>query len=177
MPAHSAPWNDESWYPYDHPALSRIETHSSTASDATAPNLTGAGRTVGILLYALGARFETFLNERAARLGGQSDHIALTRVDTRSTVATNATAPNLTGAGRVLGLLLYALGARFETFLSRRAIRLRLDPEGVAQKIRRLRRHDEVSFLQRHTSPNEPISEREKKSLRKLCKKLLKYSK
>ncbi len=120
MPTYSTLRGGEFWYPYDHPALSRVNTCSSVASDATASNLPGAGRTIGLLLNALGARFETFLNRRAARL--------------------------------------------------------RLGPEGVAQKIRDLRGHDEVSIFQRHAVPIGPITEKEANALRRLCKKIIKYS-
>ncbi len=101
---------------------------------------------------------------------------ALSRVDTHSSIASDATAPNLTGAGRTLGLLIYALGARFEAFLNKRAARLHLGPEGVAQEIRRLRRHEDVSFAERLASPAESITTKEKKELKRLCGKLVMYS-
>lgn len=119
-PPFSAVHHDGFWYPYDHPALIPISTCSSIDSDATASNLPGAGRTLGLLLSALGNRLEMFLNKRAARLS--------------------------------------------------------LGPEGVVQEIRQLRRHDETSIIERHASPVELCEKLERKALRRLCKKLFKYA-
>lgn len=177
------------WYPYAHPALSRIDSCSSIASDATAPNLPGAGRLLGLFLDASGDRLEAFMNRRAARLRSRSKKAAngqtndindspelLPRSDTHFSIASDATAPNLPGAGRTLGLLLYAIGARIEALMNRRAVQLQLGPKAVAQKIRSHRRHEELSIPERYTSSAGFASKRERRVLRKLCKKLVNYS-
>ncbi|KLO16297.1 hypothetical protein SCHPADRAFT_901679 [Schizopora paradoxa] len=59
---------------------------------------------------------------------------ALSRTDTHSSSAhSTATAPNLVGPGRTLGLLFDWLGNGLETFLNRRAVQLNLGPEAVAR--------------------------------------------
>ncbi|KLO05754.1 hypothetical protein SCHPADRAFT_713710 [Schizopora paradoxa] len=112
-----------------------------------------------------------------------------------SSIASHATAPNLPGAGRTLGLLLYLLGDRFETFLNKCAVRLRLGPKAVARQIRDLRHHSLGSCRNLPpSSPRNPVfvgfdvvrqydvlsseitSKRMIKSLRKLCKKLVEYA-
>ncbi|KLO05751.1 hypothetical protein SCHPADRAFT_946646 [Schizopora paradoxa] len=173
-------------HPHAHPALSRIDSCSSIASDATAPNLPGAGRLLGLLLYASGERLEVFLNKRSSRRRSRQETAAkkhptkhfesLSRADTHTSVASDATAPNLPGAGRTLGLFLFALGARIEARMNRHAARLQLGPEAVAQKIRIHRRHDELSVPERYTSSAGFASERDRRVLQKLCKKLVNYS-
>jgi len=104
------------------------------------------------------------------------DDISFIRVDTYSSIDSNATAPNLPGAGRTIGLLLAYLGSGLESFINRLAPRLGLGPQEVGKKLRRLRRHNETSIAERQLCSNVLLSEMEKSSVRKLCKKLLKYA-
>lgn len=165
------------------------DSNSSISTTATAPNLPGAGRTVGLAIDRLGTRFESFLNTRAPRLGrrpkttpqntrrsGQGREIPITRHDSISSVSTDATAPNLPGAGRTVGLLMDFLGSHLELFLNLRARHLGLGPEAIAQEIRRLRRHHETSILQRHEVSTVQLTRVEAQTLKKLCKRLLKYA-
>lgn len=103
----------------------------------------------------------------------------LSRTDTSSSVSTNATASNLPGPGRTVGLLLDWLGAHVEKCMNLWADQSGLGPNAVAQEIRRLRRHDETSVVERHAGSVVQllgVSERDEKTVRKLCKKLLKYA-
>lgn len=101
----------------------------------------------------------------------------LTRTVSVSTVSTDATASNLPGPGRIVGNVLEALGDRLSSFINKVAMRRGLGPEAVAQEIRRLRRHHETTWQQRHSAPQTQLSSREEKALKKYCEKLLTYSK
>lgn len=168
-----------------------LQSESSISSTATAPNLPGAGRTVGLALDGLGTRFESFLNARASRFGfrtkspqnarhvrrssqHRSTHLA--RHDSIPSVSSDATAPNLPGAGRTVGLLMDYLGSHLELFLNLRAGDFGLGPEAIAQEIRHLRRHHETSISERHGTSTVGLNRREARTLKKLCKRLLKYA-
>lgn len=101
------------------------------------------------------------------------DPFRLVRSDT---VDTNATAPNLPGPGRTLGLMLDMLGKRLESSLNKRAVKRGLGPESVARNIRLFRRHHEMSISERYSAASEEISSKEKKRLTKRCKILLRYA-
>ncbi len=161
--------------------LVQIDSGSSVDSDATAPNLPGPGRTVGILYDHLGGRLESVLNRRAAQLGlrshgGQANtYLKLDPVYTNSSVDTNATAPNLPGAGRTVGLLLDFLGGRLESILNIGAAQVGLNPDGVIRAIRAICRHEDRSLAKRHKYPV-LLSKSELKHLKRLCKRLIEYS-
>lgn len=105
------------------------------------------------------------------------NHLAdLQRVDTVSSIASDATAPNLPGAGRTLGLFLDGAGALLENLLNKIATELGLGPAGVAKEIRHLRRHNETPFQSRLESAFASRPKSEVRSLRKLCRKLLAYA-
>ncbi len=103
-------------------------------------------------------------------------HLARMNTDTNSSVSSTATAPNLPGAGRTVGLLTDFLGAHVEKFMNVRAGRLGLGPKAIAQEIRRLRRHDETSLVERHAGSVFQLNKRDERIFKKLCKKLLKYA-
>jgi len=94
-------------------------------------------------------------------------------------IDSNATAPNNPGPGRNLGRLLDAVGMRLEYFLNRMAGRLRLGPDETVQKIldlqfrRRLRAWEDKEVI--IFGDSAPHSEEEFRTLKKLCRKLLKY--
>ncbi|KLO13893.1 hypothetical protein SCHPADRAFT_940000 [Schizopora paradoxa] len=158
--------------PLPGPRIFRIDTTdtcSSISTTATAPNLPGPGRNVGLIFDFLGASLERFMIRRASmRLRLRAEAVVST-----SSVSTTATAPNLSGAGRTVGLLFDFLGITLERFMNRQAAtRLRLGPDAVVQDIRALRRlwpYSE-SFVDAH-----PPTLDEQRRLAKLCKKLLKY--
>lgn len=179
--------------------LTRIDTNSSIDSDATAPNLPGPGRIVGNIYDHLGGRLETVLNRQAARFGRRrgrareaaqdavqvrlrshtnTDHPGLDRNDSTSSVRsvdTNATAPNLPGAGRTVGLFLDFIGGKLETAMSVGAVQLRLDPDNVMRAIRQICQHDKRPLVNRHRYPYH-LSKSESRNLRKLCMKLIEYT-
>lgn len=167
--------------------LVRVDSGSSIDSNATAPNLPGPGRNVGLLYDHLGARLESALNRGAVGLAPSTlfrrqqerrivaQH-SLVRRDTVSSIDSNATASNLVGPGRTLGLLLDYLGSRFEFVLNRRASRLGLGPEAVANDIRHLRNHHETTIGARHATLVSSLTKSEVKALRKLCKKLISHT-
>ncbi|KLO10032.1 hypothetical protein SCHPADRAFT_943191 [Schizopora paradoxa] len=102
------------------------------------------------------------------------------RVETSvSSIASDATAPNLPGAGRTVGILLDWLGARLETVLNKRAESLGYGPHAVAEHIRVLCHHADTSIVERHgaTLPLQfSLTRTERKRLKTLCKKLLKHA-
>ncbi len=102
--------------------------------------------------------------------------VGLVRVDTGSSIASDATADNLPGPGRNVGRLFTWLGRRLESMINTTAGQMNLGPEAVAEKIRLLCRHYETSEVERLTSSVGPLSKAERKRLNKLCKKLLKYA-
>ncbi len=104
-------------------------------------------------------------------LSDESDEYPTLVLDTSSSIASDATAPNLPGSGRVLGHMLDRFEARLESFLNVWASRLADNPEAVAREIRRLRRLDEIPF----TGPSAPVTDSEKWTIKKLLKKLLKF--
>ncbi|KLO04600.1 hypothetical protein SCHPADRAFT_896911 [Schizopora paradoxa] len=93
-----------------------------------------------------------------------------------STTHSSATAPNLVGPGRTIGLLFDWLGQGLQSFLNKRAVQLNFGPEAVARDIRRLRRHEQISLMVRFAAPYAHINKAQEKKLRSLCKSLLKYA-
>ncbi len=100
----------------------------------------------------------------------------LTRMDTNSSISTNATAPNLPGAGRTVGLLIDRLGSHVENLLNIGAQWRKIGPKAVAQDIRRILRHDQTTFAERFSRRVVQLSKRDERDFRKMCKRLLKYA-
>ncbi|KLO10022.1 hypothetical protein SCHPADRAFT_999865, partial [Schizopora paradoxa] len=98
------------------------------------------------------------------------------RIDSQPSISTTATESNLPGPGRLLGLLLQALGKRFESLINKRAARAGHGPAAVARKTRRLRRHHDVSIMKRYSPQYTSLSKTEEKELKKQCDKLLWYA-
>ncbi|KLO07297.1 hypothetical protein SCHPADRAFT_1001765, partial [Schizopora paradoxa] len=162
--------------------VSSILTDSSLSSTATAPNLPGPGRNIGLLFDRLGNGLERFASKRAERFAGTSARPSqLVRVDSRESIDTNATAPNLPGAGRTVGNVLAALGKGLEQLMTRRALQVGLGPETVARDIRAVYNRL-IAPMDAHSQlgPQNFLiwrpSENDAKALTKLLKKLLKYS-
>ncbi len=154
--------------------LVRFDTSSSVDTNATAPNLPGPGRNIGLLFDWLGSGLENAINgrpeERAVTVA-QDDH-QIDSSGTSSSISSNATAPNLPGPGRTIGLLFDWIGAGLERVLRSRALKLGYDPDAVASDIRQLCRHGERPFEERLKFPQLGLTNVEKKRLKKLCKKL-----
>ncbi|KLO14119.1 hypothetical protein SCHPADRAFT_328591 [Schizopora paradoxa] len=102
--------------------------------------------------------------------------LSLYLIDSTTTIDSNATAPNLPGPGRTLGLLLDCLGARLESFLNKRAAQFGLGPESVSRDIRRMRRHQETDIFIGYASLSTLDCETNAKKIRRLCRKLLNYA-
>ncbi len=120
---------------------------------------------MGRLYDALGSRLEHFIDRSTGR-GFRSGKppvqlelsLQLVRTNSIDSIATDATAQNNPGPGRNVGRLFDALGTRIEGLLNRRAGRLKLGPDAVAQKIRNLYQHRD---LRRSTEEYE--------TMKKLC--------
>ncbi|KLO15350.1 hypothetical protein SCHPADRAFT_270515 [Schizopora paradoxa] len=164
--------------------LARSETISTVSTNATAPNLPGPGRNVGRLTAYLGTRLEQSMTLRFGRrsslnpevISSQDSTIQLGRIESNASVSTTATAPNLPGAGRTVGLLLDNLGAHMESFVNELALRQGIGPQAVAREIRRLLGHERTTIFQRHAEASLQLNEKEERALKKRCKRLLKYA-
>ncbi|KLO09535.1 hypothetical protein SCHPADRAFT_562249 [Schizopora paradoxa] len=163
--------------PYIRPNLERSD---SIDSDALDPNNPGPGRNVGRLYDALGSKFERFLSN-TARLRRKTEQpntqlgVQLYRAYSSDSVASDATGPNNPGPGRNLGRLYDAVGGRIEDVLNRRAGKLKLGPEAVAEEIRILRQHIELPSGRKTVGfPREATTE-EYDCVKKHCRRLLKY--
>ncbi len=104
------------------------------------------------------------------------NRLHLARIDTHSSVSTNATAPNLPGPGRTVGLLFDRLGAQVDKFVNICAQRCSLGPKAASQEIRRLLRHDQTTIAERHAGFVHQFTAKEERALRKRCERLLKYA-
>ncbi|KLO11882.1 hypothetical protein SCHPADRAFT_891251 [Schizopora paradoxa] len=114
--------------------------------------------------------------------------LPLISTESLSSIDSNATAPNLEGAGRTVGLLYDFLGAMLEDFLNRVAQRRGGGPEAIASCIRNLaidyyqervanfRERQNLNVRHRFTSLSRSLTKEEVKSLNKLCKKLFKLT-
>ncbi|KLO05070.1 hypothetical protein SCHPADRAFT_738248 [Schizopora paradoxa] len=147
----------------------------SSDSNATASNLPGPGRNVGLLYDYVGRKLESALKRRREPGSGAVHEENASHSTANSLVDTNATAPNLPGPGRNIGNLFDWLGVKIEAVANQKAVQLNLGPQAVAKTIRELCRHDERLFIDRHRSPTQ-LSKSQTKRLRKLCKKLVKYT-
>ncbi|KLO08853.1 hypothetical protein SCHPADRAFT_1000672 [Schizopora paradoxa] len=106
-----------------------------------------------------------------------ANHLPLARIDSMASVSTNATAPNLPGPGRNLGLLLDRVGKRVESFLNKCASRSGMGPIATAQKIRQLRRYSELTLREHYSLSPMRLTKSDAKKLIKYCDKLLGFLK
>ena len=101
-------------------------------------------------------------------------------IESQSSVSTNATASNLVGAGRTLGLAIDKAGSWLERCANRWATRRGHGPHEVAEAIRKIQADRTLVALSydrlwKHERLY-PIEDRDKKDLRKKCKMLLAYT-
>lgn len=122
--------------------LDAAQSHSSISTYMTAPNLPGPGRTLGLFYDFAGRILVSSLNRFAQKLRSRSTTvpsgvvaIGSVHSDSRSSISTNATAPNLPGAGRMVGLFYDAAGRVLEMNLNKFARRIGLGPQAVATRI------------------------------------------
>lgn len=183
--------------------IASISTFSTTA---TAPNLPGPGRVIGLGYDALGhvlvSRINR-LNARFRRQGAATNAQMMVPDDaqpssalpsgvglndgppgasaSRESFSTMATAPNLPGTGRVLGLVYDKLAARLVTFLTKWALKLGLGPDEVNVSIFEKMYHIEHDGRRKTGSGLSPVrlgdlSRSDIVKLRKACKRLIKYA-
>ncbi|KLO04074.1 hypothetical protein SCHPADRAFT_897309 [Schizopora paradoxa] len=91
--------------------------------------------------------------------------IGLSRMETISSIDSDATIDNLPGAGRTIGRFLSWLGSRLEKTMNKRAARLGLGPREVAGEIRQSTGYESVFS-----------SKSETKILRNLCDRLIRLA-
>lgn len=178
----------------------QIASVSTFSTTATAPNLPGPGRVIGLAYDALGNVLVSKISRLNARFRGQerSTDVQVTipgRIlvgspyeenDTpeafasQSSFSTMATAPNLPGTGRVLGLVYDDLGFRLVQLLTKWAIKLDYSPEEASKAI------FERIYQIEHNNRNKrrslgpvcigDLSRSDVAILRKGCRRLLKYA-
>ncbi|KLO10297.1 hypothetical protein SCHPADRAFT_525752 [Schizopora paradoxa] len=159
--------------------LSRVETVSSIPSDATTDNQPGAGRTVGLFFTYLGSELEDAMNKRAERLnfGSSTPTAQLARIDSISSIDSDATIDDQPGAGRTVGLFFSWFGTKIEKALNKRAERYGLGPKAIADEIICRLGYSDMVFGIRHKLVScRTLSKSEMNSLRKLCKKMINYA-
>ncbi|KAH8115027.1 hypothetical protein DFH11DRAFT_141170 [Phellopilus nigrolimitatus] len=154
-------------------------TSFSISTNQTASNLPGAGRTMGLLFDVAGRPIEQYANDIAARIIGTQDHLTLSAVthaasSSRTSLSTNATASNLPGAGRTLGLAYDRGGGVLEVLLNRLAKQLGRGPDASMERIQeRL-----FSMISAEDGAVPYVLEllRQKSFFIKECKRILRYA-
>ena len=105
-------------------------------------------------------------------------NLQLTRTES---IASDATAPNNPGPGRIIGLLFNAVGPKIERFLNQIAARRGRGPQAIVEDIRHLQcvRIDREWSLWEATGererPKVPFTDQECAIIKRRCRKLLKY--
>ncbi len=186
-PSPSAPTNFEFEDDGTRPTLFRTVTRSTISTMATADTFQDLGAQSGICSRRGATRSKTFsqswtrtrLRRRGPDAHGASASAnvygALRRTATISTISTNATADNLPGPGRNVGLLFGWIGGHLEVRLGRVMSHRGYGPDAVADTLARVRRHhrrpaaDFYSPLDESGSASEP----RRKAERKKCWKTL----
>ena len=114
--------------------------------------------------------------------------LSLIRAETKSSVDTNATAPNQPGPGRTVGLMYDFLGEILEKSLNNLATTRGATPDAIVLKIRSLAKsyYSEIpernsiryyARLTRHGSElARPLTKEEDEELINLCNKLFKFT-
>lgn len=155
------------------------DSQSTISTNATASNLAGAGRTLGLAFDWAGRRIERLVNSAAMF---QVQDIS------QSTISTNATAPNLVGAGRTLGLAFDWAGRRIETLVNNVAVKGGYGPDMVTLGITHIRevQNKKITATRQRLDEGWPFHEtcwdwprengREGKTIAKKCRQLLQYT-
>ncbi|KAH8115049.1 hypothetical protein DFH11DRAFT_143274 [Phellopilus nigrolimitatus] len=166
----------------------------SVSTNATEDNLPGPGRTIGLFYNFAGRHLEVQLGRAAERMGHGSRGAGIMTGNTCTdlglvsenlepllcpsdqaslhSVSTNATADNLPGAGRTLGLFYSFAGKHLEARLGRLAGILGRGPRATALRIQE--NQGVVALASVLPLPLSPTKARNKK-IQKDCKHLLKY--
>ncbi len=170
-----------------------LESCSTISSTATEPNRPGPGRTLGLLFDNVGQSIENQYSRarRGARRGSMTipsgDPLASVPFEfvnpaerrvyeaSVSTLSTTATASNLPGAGRTLGLLYDSVGTRVGIRISRLAVRNGYGPKETFAQIQGELQTAEDEEGRLVNTPLDDILR--KKSVEKLMKRLIGYTK
>lgn len=139
-------------------------SQSSLSTKATASDLPGPGRTIGLLYDLLGAIIEKRISMRTHYNSSQSS------------ISTMATAPNLPGAGRTLGLLYDFLGGKLERRIGKIAETVGAGPRAVAVRIERDVTKIHWARLWLPNSNGNSFSRKAHAKLKRESRKLLKYA-
>ena len=102
-------------------------------------------------------------------------------IDSQSSVSTNATAPNLVGAGRTLGLVIDRGGSWLERLANRWATRNGHGPHETAKTIREIQAENTLVAIPYVSQDDRrvetlPMKDNEKKIVKNKCRLLLKYT-
>lgn len=180
----------------------QIASVSTFSTTATAPNLPGPGRVIGLGYDALGNVLVSRINRLNARFRRQGatasaqvtvpgEHARITGGSpngeddapeasaSQSSFSTMATAPNLPGTGRVLGLVYDDLGSRLVKLLTKWAIKLEYSPEEASKAIfERIYQIEHNNGKKKSLGPLciRDLSRSDIAMLRKACRRLLKYA-
>ncbi|KAI5115039.1 hypothetical protein M0805_000678, partial [Coniferiporia weirii] len=135
-------WTPESASLPDNPYTEALwmQASSSTpslSSNATADNLPGPGRTIGLLYSYAGRIIERLVNTRSPADGVAPFQEMQEMPNDNSSTSSNATAPDLPGAGRTIGLFYTFAGNIIEHSLNKLAKRWGAGPYPVARKVHR----------------------------------------
>jgi hypothetical protein len=186
---------------YSNQRRNSVVSIESVSTNATEGNRPGAGRGLGQLYDAAGVRLERGLGRLAHRLrrrrsqststsSGTSPYTSgspatsqtsLSSYTTRFTLSTNATLPNLPGAGRFLGNVYDSSGRALEKGLNALATQAGLGPDACMLRIKAEMR--EEGFIESaqlaaaaHRSPKKLFELVSEKKVTEECKRMLRYA-
>ncbi|KAI5115038.1 hypothetical protein M0805_006707 [Coniferiporia weirii] len=154
-----------------------MQASSSTPSlsiNATADNLPGPDRTIGLLYSYAGRIVERLVNTRSPADGVAPFQEMQETPNDNSSISSNATAPDLPGAGRTIGLFYNFAGKIIEHNLNKLATRWGAGPYPVARKVHRyfeLTDRDTWS-----TTEFSLVSSKENKKVKRQIRTLLKHA-
>lgn len=109
------------------------DSASTVSTNFTADNLPGAGRTVGLAYDFLGRHVEAVANDFGERHGLKPRK----RTASIASISTNETADDLAGPGRIVGLLIGAIGRRIESAINKIAVVGGMGPDAAYLRIMR----------------------------------------
>ncbi|KLO13160.1 hypothetical protein SCHPADRAFT_380623 [Schizopora paradoxa] len=164
-------------------SIRRQPSISSIVSDATASDLPGPGRNLGRLYDTLGdgllSQIQKGMTRRGFGPGAVSRKVVMKQTMLSSdSIDTDATAPNLPGPGRTVGMFFDWLGGKLENQLGILMERRGYGPEATMAKILTMRgrwrtyREGERVYIRN----NMEIQSEEHRKLLKYCQRLLKYT-
>lgn len=102
-------------------------------------------------------------------------------IESQSSLSTNATAPNLVGAGRTLGLLIDKAGGWLQRRMNLRATRRGYGPQETADAVTKIvegtmEERELPWYCDKVICVRRSLTDAEKKAAEKKCKRLVKYT-